>query len=111
MTKVWTSIVVVVAIIGSFLLAAPVIESASSSTQFFQAVGVAASLRRPRPIRSHAHDQAGVGGIVAELTRRARLDVRAPERRQVSSRARGNRGRCGLLVHAHPRPEDTFGSR
>jgi hypothetical protein len=41
MTKVWTSIVVAAAIIGSFLLVAPVIESASSSTQFFQAVGTA----------------------------------------------------------------------
>jgi len=42
MTKVWTSIVVVAAIIGSFLLVAPVLESATSgSTQFFQAVGTA----------------------------------------------------------------------
>ncbi len=42
MTKVWTSIVVVAAIIGSFLLVGPVIESATSgSTQFFQAVGTA----------------------------------------------------------------------
>jgi hypothetical protein len=44
MTKVWTSIVVVAAVIGSFLLAAPVIESATSgSTQFFQALGTADS--------------------------------------------------------------------
>jgi hypothetical protein len=44
MTKVWTSIVVVAAAIGSFLLAAPVIESATSgSTQFFQALGTADS--------------------------------------------------------------------
>jgi hypothetical protein len=44
MTKVWTSIVVVAAVIGSFLLAAPVIESATSgSTQFFQAFGTADS--------------------------------------------------------------------
>jgi hypothetical protein len=44
MTKVWTSIVVVAAVIGSFLLAAPVIESATSgSTQFFQALGTAES--------------------------------------------------------------------
>jgi len=44
MTKVWTSIVIVAAVIGSFLLAAPVIESATSgSTQFFQAVGTADS--------------------------------------------------------------------
>ena len=44
MTKVWTSIVVVAAVIGSFLLAAPIIESAtSSSTQFFQAFGTADS--------------------------------------------------------------------
>ena len=41
MTKVWTNIVVVAAIIGSFLLVAPVIESVSSSTQYFQAVGTA----------------------------------------------------------------------
>jgi hypothetical protein len=46
MTKVWTSIVVVAAVIGSFLLAAPVIESATSgSTQFFQALGTAESGR------------------------------------------------------------------
>jgi hypothetical protein len=44
MTKVWISIVVVAAVIGSFLLAAPVIESATSgSTQFFQALGTADS--------------------------------------------------------------------
>jgi hypothetical protein len=44
MTKIWTSIVVVAAVIGSFLLAAPVIESATSgSTQFFQALGTAES--------------------------------------------------------------------
>jgi hypothetical protein len=44
MTKVWTSIVVVAAVIGSFLLAAPVIESATSgSTQFFHALGTAES--------------------------------------------------------------------
>jgi len=44
MTKVWTSIVIVAAVIGSFLLAAPVIESATSgSTQFFQALGTAES--------------------------------------------------------------------
>jgi hypothetical protein len=44
MTKVWISIVVVAAVIGSFLLAAPVIESATSgSTQFFQALGTAES--------------------------------------------------------------------
>jgi hypothetical protein len=42
MAKVWTSIVIVAAVIGSFLLVAPVIESGtSSSTQFFQAVGTA----------------------------------------------------------------------
>jgi len=44
MTKVWISIVIVAAVIGSFLLAAPVIESATSgSTQFFQALGTADS--------------------------------------------------------------------
>ena len=44
MTKVWTSIVLVAAVVGSFLLAAPVIESATSgNTQFFQAVGTAES--------------------------------------------------------------------
>lgn len=43
MAKVLASIVVVAAVIGSFLLAAPVIESATSSTQFFQAVGTAES--------------------------------------------------------------------
>jgi hypothetical protein len=42
MAKVWTSIVIVAAVIGSFLLVAPVIESGTSgSTQFFQAVGTA----------------------------------------------------------------------
>jgi hypothetical protein len=42
MAKVWASVVVVAAVIGSFLLAAPVIESATSgSTQFFQAIGTA----------------------------------------------------------------------
>jgi len=44
MTKAWISIVIVAAVIGSFLLAAPVIESATSgSTQFFQALGTAES--------------------------------------------------------------------
>jgi hypothetical protein len=43
MTKVLASIVVVAAVVGSFLLAAPVIESATSSTQLFQAVGTADS--------------------------------------------------------------------
>jgi hypothetical protein len=42
MTKVWTGIIVVAAMVGSFLLVAPVIESGTSgSTQFFQAVGTA----------------------------------------------------------------------
>ena len=42
MTKVWTGIIVVAAMGGSFLLVAPVIESGTSgSTQFFQAVGTA----------------------------------------------------------------------
>jgi len=42
MTKVWTSIMIVAAVVGSFLLAAPVIESATSgTTQVFQAVGTA----------------------------------------------------------------------
>jgi len=42
MAKVWSSILIVAAVVGSFLLAAPVIESATSgSTQFFQAVGTA----------------------------------------------------------------------
>jgi len=42
MAKLCTGIVVVAAVIASFLLVAPVIESAtSSSTQFFQAVGTA----------------------------------------------------------------------
>jgi len=44
MAKVWSSILIVAAVVGSFLLAAPVIESAtSSSTQFFQALGTAES--------------------------------------------------------------------
>jgi hypothetical protein len=44
MTTVWTSVVIVAAVVGSFLLAAPVIESATSGhTQFFQAVGTADS--------------------------------------------------------------------
>jgi len=39
MAKVWTGIVVVAAVVASFLLVAPVIESGTSgSTQFFQAV-------------------------------------------------------------------------
>jgi hypothetical protein len=42
MAKVWASIVIVATVVGSFLLAAPVIESATSgSTQYFQAVGTA----------------------------------------------------------------------
>jgi len=42
MVKVWTGIVVVAAVVASFLLVAPVIESGTSgSTQFFQAVGTA----------------------------------------------------------------------
>lgn len=44
MAKVWTGIVIVAAVVGSFLLAAPVIESATSgSSQYFQAVGTADS--------------------------------------------------------------------
>ena len=43
MTKVWTGILIVAAAVGSFLLAAPVIESSSGSTQYFQAVGTADS--------------------------------------------------------------------
>ncbi len=44
MAKVWSSILIVAAVVGSFLLAAPVIESATSgSTQFFQALGTAES--------------------------------------------------------------------
>jgi len=42
MATVWTGIVVVAAVVASFLLVAPVIESGTSgSTQFFQAVGTA----------------------------------------------------------------------
>ncbi|MGH7306045.1 MAG: hypothetical protein ACRELZ_22410 [Candidatus Rokuibacteriota bacterium] len=42
MTKAWAGVVIVVAVIGSFLLVAPVIESAtSSSSQYFQAIGTA----------------------------------------------------------------------
>ena len=42
MTKVWAGVVVVAAVVASFLLVAPVIESATSgSTQIFQAVGTA----------------------------------------------------------------------
>jgi hypothetical protein len=41
MTKVWASILVVAAVIGAFLLAAPVIESGAGNTQFFQAFGTA----------------------------------------------------------------------
>jgi hypothetical protein len=42
MAKVFTGIVVVAAVVASFLLVAPVIESGTSgSTQFFQAVGTA----------------------------------------------------------------------
>jgi hypothetical protein len=44
MAKVWTGILIVTAVVGSFLLAAPVIESATSgSSQYFQAVGTADS--------------------------------------------------------------------
>ena len=44
MAKAWAGIVVVAAVIASFLLVAPVIESATSSpSQFFQAVGTADS--------------------------------------------------------------------
>jgi len=42
MAKTWAGILVVAAVVASFLLAAPVIESATSgSTQVFQAVGTA----------------------------------------------------------------------
>lgn len=42
MAKVLTGVVVVAAVVASFLLVAPVIESGTSgSTQFFQAVGTA----------------------------------------------------------------------
>jgi hypothetical protein len=42
MAKAWAGIVVVAAVVESFLLVAPVIESATStSTQVFQAVGTA----------------------------------------------------------------------
>src|SRR5262245_57400250 len=44
MAKAWAGILVVAAVVASFLLAAPVIESATSgSTQVFQAVGTADS--------------------------------------------------------------------
>jgi hypothetical protein len=44
MAKVWTGVMIVAAVVGSFLLAAPVIESATSgSSQYFQAVGTADS--------------------------------------------------------------------
>ena len=44
MAKAWAGILIVAAVIGSFLLVAPVIESGTSgSTQFFQAVGTADS--------------------------------------------------------------------
>lgn len=42
MAKAWAGVVVVAAVLASFLLVAPVIESAtSSSTQYFQAIGTA----------------------------------------------------------------------
>ena len=41
MTKIWTSVLVVAAVVGAFLLAAPVIESGPGSTQFFPAFGTA----------------------------------------------------------------------
>jgi len=42
MAKAWAGILVVAAVVASFLLVAPVIESATSnSTQVFQAVGTA----------------------------------------------------------------------
>jgi len=42
MAKVWTGVLIVAAVIGSFLLVAPVIESGTSdSSQIFQAVGTA----------------------------------------------------------------------
>ena len=42
MAKAWAGIVVVPAVVASFLLVAPVIESATSaSTQYFQAIGTA----------------------------------------------------------------------
>lgn len=42
MTKVWTGVLIVAAIVGSFLMVAPVIESGTSgSTQVFQAIGTA----------------------------------------------------------------------
>jgi hypothetical protein len=42
MAKIWAGVIVVAAVVASFLLVAPVIESATSgSTQIFQAVGTA----------------------------------------------------------------------
>ena len=42
MAKAWAGILIVAAVVGSFLLVAPVIESGTSeSTQIFQAVGTA----------------------------------------------------------------------
>ena len=42
MAKAWAGIVVVAAVVASFLLVAPVIESSTStSTQYFQAIGTA----------------------------------------------------------------------
>lgn len=40
MAKAWAGILIVAAVVGSFLLVAPVIES-TGSTQFFQAIGTA----------------------------------------------------------------------
>jgi hypothetical protein len=42
MAKAWAGVVIVAVVVASFLLVAPVIESATSgSTQVFQAVGTA----------------------------------------------------------------------
>ena len=42
MAKAWAGVVIVAAVVASFLLVAPVIESATSgSTRVFQAVGTA----------------------------------------------------------------------
>ena len=47
-----------------------------------------------------------LAAVLASLARRAHLDVRAAQGRQVSQWARGRRGRRRLFVLAHPRSKD-----
>ena len=86
MTKVWAAILIVAAV-GSFLLAAPVIESATSgSTQVFQAIGTADGGGWTRNMLRRRPDSKG--GADAPLRSPAGCAALAPDRYRSAPRTR-----------------------